>query len=421
MAGKIHKLSALAVSKANKPGTRLSDGGNLYLRISMTGTKSWSFMYAVGGSRAQRGRQREIGLGPVHTISLADARSKATELRKMLIEGKDPMASKLQEKLDRARTITFAKAAETYINTHRAGWKQAKHAEKWQQSMELHVNPIIGRYSVATIDTQLVLKCLQPIWEEKTETATRVRGRIEKILDWCTVQKFRTGENPARWKGHLEHSLAAPNRIRNVEHFAALPYLNIGAFVRDLRLREGVSARMLELIILTAVRSGEARGATWGEFDLENAVWAIPAARMKMKKDHRIPLAKQAVDLMRKWRAEAGEPAAGDLVFPGPTEGKPYSDAVFLALYRRMKRDDITTHGFRSTFRDWAAETTAYPREVCEMALAHAISSAVEAAYRRGDLFAKRTRLMQEWADYCDKVIDGTSANVVPLRGTTAA
>lgn len=420
MAGKIHKLSALAVSKANTPGTRLSDGGNLYLRVSMSGTKSWSFMYAVGGSRAQRGRQREIGLGPVHTVTLAEARAKATELRKMLVDGKDPMAAKLQDRLDKARTITFAQAADSYITTHKAGWKKAKHAEQWLQSMEAHVFPVMGRFSVASIDTELVLKCLQPIWEEKTETAGRVRGRIERILDWCAVQKYRSGENPARWKGHLEHSLAAPGKLKNVKHFAALPYQSVGAFVQDLRQREGVSARMLELIILTAVRSGEARGAVWEEFDLDNAVWTIPAARMKAAKDHRIPLSRQALDLMKTWRAKAGEVAPGDYVFPGPREGKPYSDAVFIALYRRMKRAGITTHGFRSTFRDWAAECTGYPREVCEMALAHAISNAVEAAYRRGDLFAKRTRLMQEWADYCDKITD-TSANVVPLQGKTAA
>lgn len=406
MGRKIHKLTALQVTKANTPGARLSDGGNLYLRIGATGAKSWCFMYSMGGARDKRGRQREIGLGPLHTISLAEARGRAVDLRKLLLDGIDPMSQLQGERRDRARQeITFDEAAATYIEKHRPSWKNSKHAWQWETSLAMYASPVFGRFFVSQIDTLLILKCLEPIWQSKTETAVRVRGRLEKIFDWATTQKYRTGENPARWKGHLEHSLPAPGRIRKVEHFSALPYSEIGQFMESLRGIEGAAARMLEFLILTCCRSGEVRGATWGEVDFDAAVFTVPAERMKMKREHRVPLSKQALAILEAIKKQAGEVKPGDLIFPGPKPGKPYSDAAFsVQLRKRMGRTDITAHGFRSTFRDWAAECTAYPREVCEMALAHAIPDAVEAAYRRGDLLAKRAKLMDEWAAHCDIV-----------------
>jgi integrase len=416
----IHRLSALAVTKANKPGSRLADGGNLYLRVGSNGGKSWVFMYSQG-TRENR-RQREIGLGPVHTVSLAEAREKAAELRKMMLAGDDPMASRLQRRLDQARTITFDEAAKTYIDTHKAGWKNPKHADQWQNTLDTYASPVMGRFSVASIDTELILKALRPIWESKTETAARVRGRIERILDWAAVQKYRTGENPARWKGHLEHSLAAPTKLKGTQHHAALPYSDMGSFMQQLRARDALAARMLEFAILTATRSGEVRGAVWSEIDLDKAVWLIPASRMKMKKEHRVPLSGQAVQLLEARKASASEVKDTDYIFPGPTHGKPFSDAAMSMLLKdRMQRPDVTAHGFRSTFRDWTAECTAYPREVCEMALAHAIPDAVEAAYRRGDLFEKRRKMMSEWANYCDKPLPAKTDNVVPMKGKTAA
>lgn len=412
MARLIDKLSHLGVSKATKPGY-YGDGGGLYLQVSSSGSKSWVFRFTLAG------KQREMGLGALHTVSLADARLKAKECRLLLLEGKDPLearnAAKLAEALERAKMMTFDQCAAAYIEAHRGGWKNAKHASQWENTLKTYASPIIGKMPVALVDTALVVKTLSLIWKEKTETATRLRGRIESILDWATVSKYRQGDNPARWRGHLDHLLADPGRSKRTKHHPALPWQEMGAFMAALRGQEGVAAKAVELAILTACRSGEVRLATWAEFDLDAALWVIPAERMKAKREHRVPLSDAALALLRRL------PRGGDLVFPGAKPGKPLSDMSLTAVLRRMDRSGITVHGFRSTFRDWCAESVAnsFPREVCEHALAHSLPDKVEAAYRRGDLIEKRTLLMRAWADYCNTI--PTAATVTPIRGVVAA
>jgi integrase len=408
----VDKLTALAVSKATKPGYH-GDGAGLWLQVSASGSKSWVFRFTL--SR----KQREMGLGAVHTVSLAEARAKAKECRQLLLEGKDPLdarkAAKLADALERAKAMTFDQCAAAYIAAHRSGWKNAKHASQWENTLTTYASPTIGNLPVANVDTALVVKVLGPIWLEKTETATRLRGRIEKILDWATVSKYRHGENPARWRGHLDNLLADPGRSKRTVHHPALPWQEVGAFMAELRKQDGIAAKAVELAILTACRSGEVRLATWAEFDLDAALWVIPAERMKAKREHRVPLSTAALALLRSL------PCMGDLVFPGAKPGKPLSDMSLTAVLRRMQRTDITVHGFRSSFRDWCAESVAnsFPREVAEHALAHSLPDKVEAAYRRGDLLEKRTMLMQAWADYCGTV--ASAASVTPIRPAVAA
>jgi integrase len=378
------------------------------LQVSATGTKSWIFRFALAG------KQREMGLGSVHTISLGDARAKAKECRLLLLQGKDPLevrkAAQLAEALEDAKMMTFDQCAEAYIAAHRSGWKNPKHASQWENTLATYASPVIGKMPVALVDTALVVKVLSAIWQTKTETATRLRGRIESVLDWATVSKYRQGDNPARWKGHLDNLLADPSRSKRTEHHPALPWQEIGAFMAALRKQEGIAARAVELAILSACRSGEVRLAAWAEIDLDAALWVIPAERMKAKREHRIPLSSSALALLRSL------PRGGDLIFPGVKSGKPLSDMSLTAVLRRMDRGDITVHGFRSTFRDWCAESVAnsFPREVCEHALAHSLPDKVEAAYRRGDLIEKRSMLMQAWADYCNTI--PTGATVPPIR-----
>lgn len=395
MARTVEKLSALAVSRAKEPGY-YGDGAGLYLQVSKSLTKSWIFRFTRGG------KQREMGLGALHTITLAQAREKAKDCRSKLLDGIDPLearnTAKLGDALDRAKAMTFDHCAAAYIAAHRGSWKSAKHALQWEATLATYARPVIGDLPVAAVDTALVVKVLQPIWSEKTETATRLRGRIESILDWATVSKFRVGENPARWRGHLDNLLADPGKMNRVVHHAALPWQEIGPFMAELKKREGIAARAVELAILTAARSGEVRGAVWGEFDLDEAMWIIPAERMKAGREHRIPLSTSALSLLRS------APRIDEIVFPGARAGTPLSDMSLTAVLRRMGRKEITVHGFRSTFRDWCAESAgnAFPREVCEHALAHSLPDKVEAAYRRGDLIEKRKVLMQVWSDYCD-------------------
>lgn len=396
MARTVDKLSALAVSRAKEPGY-YGDGAGLYLQVSKSLTKSWIFRFTRGG------KQREMGLGALHTITLAQAREKAKDCRSKLLDGIDPLearnAAKLGDALDRAKAMTFDHCAAAYIAAHRGSWKSAKHALQWEATLATYARPVIGDLPVAAVDTALVVKVLQPIWSEKTETATRLRGRIESILDWATVSKFRVGENPARWRGHLDNLLADPGKMNRVVHHAALPWQKIGPFMAELKKREGIAARAVELAILTAARSGEVRGAVWGEFDLDEAMWIIPAERMKAGREHRVPLSTSALSLLRS------APRIDEIVFPGARAGTPLSDMSLTAVLRRMGRKEITIHGFRSTFRDWCAESAgnAFPREVCEHALAHSLPDKVEAAYRRGDLIEKRKVLMQVWSDYCAK------------------
>lgn len=389
----INRLSPMKVSKTTAPGL-YGDGGGLYLQITKAGVKSWLFRYMLDG------KARGMGLGPLHTIGLAEARALALDCRRKLLDGIDPIdsrnAERTAQRVAAATEMTFEQCATTYIDAHRTGWKNAKHADQWTSTLKTYAYPVFDSLPVSAIDTALVMKVLEPIWNTKTETASRLRGRIESVLDWATVRNYRAGENPARLKGHLDTLLPKRSRVQKVEHHRALPYSEMGDFVRALRAEEGGAARALELLILTATRTNEVLGATWAEFDLDGAVWTIPAQRMKMGKEHRVPLSSRAVEIVKAQQALK----QNDYVFPGTQYGKPLSNMSMLQLLKRMDRKDITVHGFRSTFRDWAGEITHYPREVCEAALAHGIKDKAEAAYARGDLFRKRAALMDDWATY---------------------
>ena len=388
------KLTALKTDKVKASGY-YGDGGGLFLQVSRYGTKSWVFRLKANG------RLREMGLGSLDTYSLAEARERARNCRKLRDEGKDPIeernAARLAVKLEATKAITFEQCAERHIAAHRAGWRNGKHRDQWSSTLETYVNPIIGALPVQAIDTTLVMKAVEPIWNEKPETASRVRGRIEAILDWATARGFRAGENPARWRGHLDKLLPKKTKVRRIEHHAALPYREIAAFVAELRSQEGIAARALEFAILTAARTGEVIGALWGELDLADRLWTIPAERMKADKEHRVPLSDAAIAILE----DLQRVRQGDYVFPGGRAGRPISNMAMTMTLRRMGRGELTVHGFRSSFRDWAAERTGFPAEVAEMALAHAVSDKVEAAYRRGDLFQKRRQLMDAWARYC--------------------
>jgi integrase len=390
----LNKLSALAVTKLSKPGY-YGDGGGLWLQVAKSGSKSWIFRFKIAG------KQREMGLGSLRTVDLATARTLARECRAQLLDAKDPIevrkAARLAQALQRARSMTFDQCAMAYINAHKGSWKNAKHAEQWKNTLATYASPIIGALPVADVDTDLIVKVLSPIWGSKTETATRVRGRIESVLDWATVSRFRQGDNPARWRGHLENLLANPNRIAPVRNHPALPWREVPAFMVLLAQSRGIAARAAEFTILTAARSGEVRGATWDEVDLEAKLWTIPAERMKAGKEHRVPLSTAAVALL------VALPHRKGLIFHGRYASAALSDMSLTAVLRRMGRGDITIHGFRSSFRDWCAEAVGntFSREVCEHALAHSLPDRVEAAYRRGDLLDKRVMLMQAWADYC--------------------
>lgn len=372
-----NKLSALAASRMTKPGC-YADGFGLYLQVAAGGSKSWLFRFQ------REGKARKMGLGPLHAVSLAMAREKALECRRKLLDGVDPIAERhdveRERKVVALKGLTFCQASEKYIAANKAGWKNAKHAAQWTATLETYAFPIFGDIAVSAIDIGMVLKVLEPIWTTKAETASRVRGRIESVLDWATARKYRQGENPARWKGYLDHILPARNKVTKVKHHSALPYAEVGAFVAELRNAEGVGARALEFAILTAGRTGEVVGARWDEIDLDAKLWTIPGERMKAGRQHRVPLSDRSLKVLSTIPREEGNP----FVFLGDRKGKALSNMALLMTLRRMGKADLTTHGFRSTFRDWAAETTAYPSDMVEMALAHAIGNKVEAAYRRG-------------------------------------
>jgi integrase len=392
---KRRRLSAKAVENAKRPG-RFADGDGLYLQVAPGGAKSWLLRYQL------RGKPRAMGLGSVSKVSLAKARHKAQAARELLSDGLDPIASRkaqrLAQTLDQARQITFKECAEKYIGAHRAAWKNGKHIYQWTHTLGDGYCRAIASLPVADVDTPAVLRVLEPIWSEKPETATRLRARIERVLDWAMTRGYRDGENPARWRGHLKNLLPALEKRNRVKHHPALPYEQVGAFMKKLRAQDGTAARALELVILTAARTGEVINARPEEFDRAKALWIVPGARMKSKREHRVPLSPRAVEILK---AQQVDDAA--YVFPGTKRGKALSNMALLMLLRRMGHSDLTVHGFRSTFRDWAAERTSYSREVCEMALAHVVSDQTEAAYRRGDLFEKRRRLMSEWARYCER------------------
>ncbi len=415
MPRKHQKLTALSVQRARRPGL-YGDGDGLYLQVSgpKGENRSWLFRYRLAG------RSRAMGLGALLVVTLAEARTKALEARRLLAEGLDAIdareSRRALERAKRAKLVTFRQAAETYLRSHASGWRNAKHAAQWRATLETYAYPIIGDLPVGEIDAGLVMKILDPIWAGKTTTAARVRGRIESILDAATARGHRKGENPARWKGHLENLLPARAKVQVVVHHAALPYAELGAFMAALRGQDGIAARALGFAILTACRTSEVIGATWGEIDLAAATWTIPANRIKAGREHRIPLSAPALAILRPLR-EIRE--AGGFVFPGGRIGRGLSNMALLALLKRMKRDDLTAHGFRSTFRDWAAEQTNFPRDVAEMALAHAIGDKVEAAYRRGDLFEKRRRMMEAWSRFAvDPVPKGKVVTLRGLKGT---
>lgn len=387
------RLSAKSVQNMRRAGY-YPDGGGLYLQVSPAGTKSWIFRYTLNG------KSREMGLGSTAAFTLEEARHRAQDARKLLADRLDPIearnAQRAQDALNRARSITFRECWKAYIAAHRAGWKNSKHGDQWTNTLETYCGPIAGALPVQDVDTAVVLKVLEPIWTKIPETARRLRARMENVLDWATVRTFRSGDNPARWRGHLQKLLPAMQKKTRVKHHPALAYSQIGAFLSDLRQQQGTAARALEFTILTAARTGEVIGARSEEFDLQKAVWTIPPERMKAGREHRVPMCPRAVEIIKS------QPQ-GDFVFPGMSKGSSLSNMAMLELLKRMGRTKFTVHGFRSTFRDWTAEQTSYPREVCEMALAHTIGNATEAAYRRGDLFEKRRRLMAEWAKYCEQ------------------
>ena len=400
------RLSPLSVGRAKAPGM-YADGRGLYLRLAPGGSKSWQLRYMLDG------RARYMGLGSFPDFSLAEARKRAVSFRQQLADGIDPIEARRAKRdlhrLEKAKTRTFKSCAEAYIESHKSGWSNAKHAEQWRATLATYVYPVFGNLPVHSIDVALVIKALQPIWTIKSETASRVRGRVESVLDWATVSRFRTGDNPARWRGNLQALLPARAKVAKVVHHPALPFATIGPFMAELRACEGIAARALEFTILTAARTGETIGARWSEFDMRAKCWTIPGSRMKSGREHRAALSEPAIVLL----SVLADVRTSDFVFPGAKPDKPLSNMAMLAVLKRMGRNEITAHGFRSTFRDWAAETTNFPREVAEAALAHTLGDKVEAAYRRGDLFNKRQQLMEAWGRNCGRV--STDPVVVPF------
>ena len=391
----LNRLSAVGVQKAAKPGM-YADGGGLYLQVRGPTSKSWIFRYKLDG------RSREMGLGPLAAVSLAKARELATDARKQCFENIDPLELKREQQAvreaeqEKARVPTFDEATTAYLHSNSAGWKNSKHAQQWSTTLATYASPHFGKWPVDRIDLKAVLKALQPIWATKTETAGRVRGRIEAVLDWATVLGHRSGDNPARWRGNLDKVLPMQRRVSKVKHHAALPYDAAPAFIRELAERPETAARALLFTILTASRTSEVLGMRWCEVDLDKRVWTVPSVRMKAGREHRVPLARAAIALLKS--LPRGRPV--DLVFPGPGADRQLSINAMPAVLKRMKLLDATVHGFRSTFRDWSAEKTDTANEVVEAALAHSIGNKVEAAYRRGDLFEKRQVLMAGWARF---------------------
>lgn len=387
MARDYNRLKPIELKRISTPGM-YADGGGLYLQVAKRGSKSWIFRYTPPRSD----RERYMGLGSFQTFGLSEARTKARLCRQQLHEGIDPISAWHDSK---KRAKSFPECAREYIEAHRAGWKNAKHAEQWTSTLATYAEPVLGRLPVDQIDTELVLEVLKPIWYTKTETANRVRGRIENILDWAAVKGYRSKENPARWRGHLDKLLPARSKVQPVTHHAALAYTDLPGFFSELRKHRGVAAIALQVTILTALRTSEVIGARWEEIDAERGVWTVPAERMKSKRPHRVPLTAPVLALLDAL------PRTGEWVFPSARYGRPISNMAMLKLLKSdMGHADKTVHGFRSTFRDWAAETTSFPRELAEATLAHVLGDKTEAAYQRGDLFVRRAKLMEAWSDY---------------------
>jgi integrase len=425
------RLSVKGVQHA-PPGMH-ADGGGLYLNVHATGTRSWIYRYQLDGKR------REMGIGGYPLVSLADARARALTIRAGLKSGgTDPLVAKRQAAVEKARVAaesqavaatvtTFGDVARDYIRAHRASWRNPKHGAQWDSTLRTYAEPVFGATPVDAIDRELVLKVLMPIWATKTETATRVRSRIELVLNYARGRGLRTGENPATWRGNLDAVLPKPRKVTAIVHHPALPYDQIPAFLTALRRRAGMGARALEFAILTAARSGEVRGARWSEVDLAAGVWTIPAARMKARREHRVPLSAPALQLLAALPKMEGEA----LVFPSSRRGTPLSNMAMAAHVRGMNGpekiwqsrdgDAIVPHGFRSSFRDWAAEVTHYPHEMAELALAHTVGSKVEAAYRRGDMFEKRRQMMADWAAWCGGPVAAAESSTPKASRTKAS
>jgi integrase len=407
MAKNTQLLTAITVKKLVEPGS-YADGEGLYLQISQTGSKAWFYRYEKAG------KGRKHGLGSFQTVSLKEARVKADICRTLRDKGIDPIDHKKQQdlanELEKVKGVTFRNCALAYIESHSAGWKNRKHEQQWRNTLETYAFPVIGKLAVHDVDTGQVLKVLEPVWFNKTETASRVRQRIENILDWAKVRKYRTGENPALWRGHLDKILPKRTKVQKVKHFSAMPYADVPKYYRNLRKLKTVTAKSLAFIILTATRSSEARGATWEEIDLKKGIWQIPDDRMKADRPHRVPLSKEAIAIL-----EAVKPfqRKDGLVFPGLKQNRVISEAACMKLLK-ADHPTLTIHGFRSSFRDWCAEMTSYPREVAEAALAHTLKDKTEAAYQRGDIFMKRHKLMDAWTNHCLK--GKNSAKVVPIK-----
>lgn len=418
MARETERLSARHLS--SKRTGMYADGGGLYLQVTKTGARSWLFCYMLNR------KSREMGLGSLKDVSLAEARQLAVAARQLVRAGVDPIERRKQERAQQAladaSAVTFQEAAEAYVSAHESGWRNEKHRQQWKNTLATYVYPLMGTLPISSICTEHIMRTLQRdvgdgkkllrLWDAKPETASRVRMRIEAILDWARARGYREGENPARWKGHLDKLLPRPTKVRCVEHHAALPYSDVGEFVADLRQQKGTAARALEFTILAAARTGETLGARWDEIDLSAAVWTIPGSRMKGGREHRVPLSAPALVILK---GQMQARADGEVyVFPSGRQGVPLSNMAMLKLLERMGYD-VTVHGFRSTFRDWAAEVTSFPNHVVEMALSHAVGDKVESAYRRGDLFQKRRQLMDAWARYCAESRKRDGTVVVPM------
>lgn len=399
----MNRLTAAQVRGATNPG-RLADGGNLYLVTDNGGAKRWSFLFRW------QGRLREMGMGGVGGVSLAQARQRAGEARAALAEGRNPIDDRRAAKAAERTIPTFSEVADAYIAAHSPAWRSRKHRDQWSTTLRDYAQPIRDML-IDAIRTEDVLACLKPVWQAKPETASRVRGRIEAVLDAAKAAGHRAGENPARWRGHLDHLL--PNRQRLTRgHHAAMPYAEVPAFMARLAAAEGGAALALRFLVLTAARSGEALGATWAEMDLDEAVWTVPASRMKAGAEHRVALSRAAKDVVKTAQKLVG---GGGYVFTGQRAGRPLSGTSLVTAMRRFAHGGATVHGFRASFKTWAGETTAFPRELAEAALAHTIGDATERAYARGDLLARRRELMEAWAAHCT----GQGADVIPLRQRT--
>jgi integrase len=390
---KIDLLSATKVKSLKKPGDYL-DGRGLYLQVRNQSSKSWILKYSM------QKRAREMGLGSAFDFDLADARDMRDRYRKLVKLGVDPIEHRKTETAERtaekAKAVTFKDAATRYIAANRSGWKNIKHASQWEATLKAYAYPTIGALPVQAIDTALLMKVLEPIWSTKPETASRVRGRIESVIAAAKARGEFKGENPATWKGHLDKLLPKTSKVRSVENHAGLPYADLPAFVIELHKRKGIAASALEFLILTAARTGEVLGATWDELDLRKSVWTIPDERMKNGREHQVPLSAPAVAVLERMSKITN---GGNYVFFGQSSGRSLSNMALLVLLRRMKRHDITSHGFRSTFRDWAADR-GYQDAVAEAALAHTVPDAVVAAYRRTTFFELRKQMMDDWATF---------------------